>query len=64
MRKGSLSLIFAIYLLGLGMGFTMGTPAILLSFVEAAPGAVGFANTMLCAGAFCLVALLCLLFYK
>ena len=46
------------------MGFTMGTPAILLSFVEAAPGAVGFANTMLCAGAFCLVTLLCMLFYK
>ena len=39
-------------------------PAILLSFVQAAPGAAGFQGMMACAAVFCLMAFGCMLLYR
>ena len=39
-------------------------PAILLSFVQAAPGAAGFPGMMVCAAVFCLMAFGCMLLYR
>ena len=39
-------------------------PAILLGFVTASPGASGFFSMLVCAAAFCVVALLCMLAYR
>lgn len=39
-------------------------PAILLGFVAASPGAVGFFQMLVCAAAFCLLALVCMVGYR
>ena len=39
-------------------------PAILLGFVAASPGEQGFFQMLVCAAGFCLIALVCMLFYR
>lgn len=39
-------------------------PAVLLGFVTASPGAVGFFQMLVCAAGFCLVSLVCMLAYR
>lgn len=39
-------------------------PAVLLGFVAASPGAQGFFQMLVCAAGFCLIALVCMLFYR